>query len=243
MRTTTTTTTRRSRYIYLLLLLLVVVLSPLVGGTFQWDKDSLLDCHQREEAGQCTQDGVTFYQCPISCTSKLRFAGMRTHGEANDPEDFFELSTPLVNGKKLTFDRFEGYVTMIIVIPLVPGMAQYYYDMLEHLHKIYPFTIEMIIFPVRLPGNPQVQLHVLEGSKITVLPELQKEGDKIESNPVLKYLENTIHPSNDSIFTDRVTLYIVSYNARFIEKEASPTLDFLEHLIQHYIAEMEWREL
>jgi hypothetical protein len=233
-----TATALRSRCFYLLVL---VALSPLVGGTFQWDKDSLADCYQREEAGQCTQDGITFYQCPMSCTAKLKFAGMRTQGEASDPEEFFELSTAFANGKKLAFDRFEGYVTMIIVIPLLPGMAQYYYDLLEHLHKIYPFTVEMIIFPVRVPANPQVHLNLLEGSKIAVLPELKKEGDTIESNPVLEYLERVIHPDNNSIFTDRVTSYIVSYNAGFIEKEASPTLDFLEKLVQHYIGEMEWK--
>ena len=36
-------------------------------------------------------------------------------------------------------------------------------------------------------------------------------------------------------------LYIVAYNAKFIEKNASPTLDYLERLIQHYLTEMDWK--
>ena len=232
---------RSRNLLSLLVVLLVILLPPHVGGTFQWDKDSRSDCEQREEAGQCIQDTVTFYQCPTSCTSKLKFAGMRTQGEASDPEDFFELSNPLPNNKKLTFDRFEGYVTMITVIPLLPGMGQYYYDMLEHLHKIYPFTLEMIIFPLRIPDHPNVQLNIMETSKITVVPELTKDGDRIGSNAVLEYLEKVIHPGNNFIFTDRVTTYIISYNAAFIEKEASPTLDILERLVLHYLGEMEWK--
>jgi len=37
----------------------------------------------------------------------------------------------------MSFDRFEGYVTLLVVIPLFPGLAQYYYDMMEHIHTVF----------------------------------------------------------------------------------------------------------
>ncbi|CAB9526400.1 expressed unknown protein [Seminavis robusta] len=235
-----------SRLSPVVLLLVSCLRSPLlVAGTFQWDKDSLDDCHQREEAGQCTTDSVTFYQCPMTCTKNIKAEGMRKQGEAEDPEDFFELKTPLANGKMLKFEKFEGYVTTFVVIPLFPGMAQYYFDMMEHLHKVYPFTLEIVVLPIRIDTHPDVKLTIPAKTKITVLPEIKREAGSeslAESNNVLEYLEQVIFPGADFIFTDRVTAYFVAYNAGFVEKEDSPTLDFMERLVVHYQGEMEWKQ-
>lgn len=208
---------------------------------FQFDVDKLDDCKEREAAGKCTADSTTFFQCPIACTENLKSAGMRTQGEAHEPDDFFQLEVPISSTQKLSFDRFEGYITLVVVLPLVPGMAQYYYEMMEHIHSVYPYTLEMVMFPVRRDDYPDLQIKIKPDTKLVWLPELAKNGDKIESNPVLEYLEHTIYPGSNAIFTDRVTTYIVSYNAGFVEKEASPTLKYLEGLIEHYRSEMDWK--
>jgi len=103
------------------------------------------------------------------------------------------------------------------------------------------FTLEIVVFPVRREDHPDVQLKIPANSKISVVPELIREGEKIESNEVLGYLERVLHPNRGFAFTDRVTTYIVSYNAGFIEKYASPKMDFLEKLVAHYLSEMEWK--
>ena len=233
-----------SYYAVMLVLVLTTANTLLVTATFQWDHDSLDDCRERYEAGQCTQDDTTFYQCPLACTVHTQDAGSRTQGETEDPDGMFELSTPLPGGKTLAWDRFEGYVTVAVVIPLLPGMAQYYFDMMEHLHSVYPYTLEIVVFPVRREDHPKVQLKIPDTSKIVVVAELEREGDKIESksNPVLEYLEEVIYPGNAGfVFTDRVTTYMISMNAKFIEKDASPTLDYLERLTAHHVTAYEWK--
>ena len=133
-------------------------------------------------------------------------------------------------------------MTILVVLPLMPGMASYYYEMMEHIHTTFPFTVEILIFPIRRDDNPNVQLQLKPNSKIIMLPELAKKGENIESNAALEYLEHVIYPDSNSFFTDRVTCYIVSYNAGFIEKTASPTMAHLDNLITHYLSEMEWKE-
>jgi Glutathione peroxidase len=174
-------------------------------ATFHWDKDTAEDCEERATAGRCFKDSTTFYQCPVTCSKDLRIPdeAYMKQGETDDGEAFWELEVTMTNGKKMSFERYEGYVVLIVVMPLMPGMSQYYYDMLEHIHKVYPFTIEILVFPVRREDHPDVHLHLPETSKITVLPELIREGDKIEANPVLEYVEGVMPTREKFIFTVR----------------------------------------
>ena len=187
---------------FCLSLFLLVAFPPPAEATFTWDKDTVANCEERAEGGRCFQDATTFYQCPATCSKEIRDRGLvKKHGETEEPESFWELEVKVSDGKKMSFERYEGYVTLVVVLPLMPGMAQYYYDMLEHIHKVYPFTIEIIVIPVRREDHPDLQLTVPEKSKILVLPELTRDGDKIESSPVLEYLEGVIAAENNFIYT------------------------------------------
>ena len=272
-------TTSSSKVLNLMVQLLLLVSSimtvkiTMVHATFQWDQDTLDDCEARALSGQCILDDTTFYQCPVSCRQTIDFAGDRTQGEIEDgsEDDLFELATPLPpgggeggnNNKLLSWDRFEGYVTLVAVIPLLPGMAQYYYDMMEHLHSVFPYTLEIVVFPLKItqeeeaeeedstdghppPPPPVVKLKIPENSKIVVAKELEATGHTmgtgtIESNPILEYIEEAINPGSPFLFTDRVITYVISFNAKFIEKDASPSLDFLERLVSHHLTAYEWK--
>lgn len=222
-----------------------------VSATFQWDQDTLDDCEARALSGQCTLDDTTFYQCPKTCKKDIESPGDRTQGEIEDgkEDDLFELFTPMPGNKMMEWDRFEGYVTLVAVIPLLPGMAQYYYDMMEHLHTIWPYTLEIVVFPVRLKEDPEnptdhppVQLKRPAKSKIVVTKELEvADMNTIESNPILEYIEEAINPGSGFLLPDRVMTYIISFNAKFIEKDASPSLDFLERLVTHHLQAYEWK--
>jgi len=243
-----------SSLLLLLLLLSMVfhnnILTP-VSATFTWDHDSREDCEERKN--QCTLDAVTYYQCPVTCSSGLKVSGSPPSGVVtSDPDDIYELSTPLPNGKTLSWDRFEGSITLVVVIPLLPGMAQYYYDMMEHLHNVFPYTLEIVIFPIRRQDHPDLQFtrpqpqqqQQQKDSKIIVTKELQLEGNIIEANDILQYLESIINGGyvvENPVFTDRVTCYMISFNAKYIEKEASPTLDLLEGMTSHHLTAYEWK--
>ena len=183
-----------------MLVWLVATFLPSGGATFTWDRDSAEDCEERLEAGRCFNDPTTFYQCPVTCTKEINDAGPFKSGETETADLFWDLEVSLSGAKKMSFERFEGYVTLIAVVPLTEGMSQYFYDMLEHIHKVYPFTIEIVVFPVRRPEYPDVRLEVPAGTKITVLPELKKTDDSIETNDVLEYLEGVISPHNKYIY-------------------------------------------
>lgn len=222
------------------LLTLISTLQP-VHSKFTWDKDTPgVDCEARKEAGQCITDDTTWFMCAETCANTLKSAGNKLQGEPDDPEEFWEVKTPLSNGKQLSMDRFEGYVTLVLIIPLMPGMAQYYYDMLEHILTVHPYSLEIIVSPIRKESYPDYQLKLPDKkSKIIMLPEIEREGGLINPNPLLKYLEDSITKGKAFAFTDRVTAYIVSVSGGFIERHTTPSLEFMLEWIAHYLTEMD----
>lgn len=219
---------------------LLSILEP-VDSKYTWDKDTAgVDCKAREEKGQCTTDDTTWFLCAETCANTLKSAGNKLQGEPDDPEELWDVTTPLPNGKQLSMDRFEGYVTLVVILPLMPGMAQYYYDMLEHILEVHPYSLEIIVSPIRKESYPDYQVKLpSKKSKIIMLPEIVREGGLINPNPLLDYMEKAITKGKTFAFTDRITVYIVSVSGGFIERHTTPSLEFMLEWIAHYLTEMD----
>ena len=101
----------------LALLLLFSIASP-----YAFDHDTAQDCAER--TNDCSTDKITFFECPITCAQALEPAAeSRASSGRLDDEAFYQLQATDVHGKKIHFENYEGYVTVIAAVPSQPGKS------------------------------------------------------------------------------------------------------------------------
>ncbi|KAL3912017.1 MAG: hypothetical protein SGILL_007052, partial [Bacillariaceae sp.] len=166
--------------------------------------------------------------CPIACSTHLHEEGAMAE-ERSDPEEFYLLETTRSDGKTMTLEDNEGYVTLFAVLPLLPGMAPFYYDAIEHMAEVYKYTLVPMILPIPVDGSDLKDLPSRPGAKSIVL----EHGD--ESNPVLQYLlSRKMVAGNEGLqlTLDRPTVFLVSHTGMFIERLVTPTMEMMERRLK-----------
>ena len=130
---------------------------------FQFKKDTgddcstiqIEDCQQRRQQRQ--QSSPLWFSCPVTCAELLHREG--SMAEVHDtPEAFFQIHVrpfhhqhppPLHSPLWLSLEDYEGYVTVVAVVPTAyPDMAQFHYQLLEHVASVYPFTVQILLVPL-----------------------------------------------------------------------------------------------
>lgn len=213
-----------------------------------FDHDTASDCDTRTK--DCVKDLNTFLQCPITCAKALEpSAESRASSGTIDDEAFYQLQATDMNGKTIDFENYEGYVTVIAALPKQQGedykwivvvqcynaihvsqnvfdvgfkaVAQFYYEMLQHLHDIYPYTLEILIVP--LEKKTEIQPH--KHAKVRLLKDPHPQ--------VLSLLQSRLH--GNLAYQDKATLYLVSADGNTVEAFVSTTMpDFQRYLRYHF---------
>lgn len=205
---------------------------------YQHDADKSCSEHSVEE---CVTDEALWFKCPSTCSALLAKTGsMReVHG---DPEAFYELQVTKENGNTLELEDFEGYITLYAVVPLLPGMAQFYYEMLEHVQSIFPYTVQIIMAPLQVTNPFQA-----EARTIKIKPHKKRKVIVLEedSNPTsaLEYLlKAQVVAGNDDadLPLDRVTIFMISLDGKFIEQLVSPTMTLLERRLSVFLKQLDF---
>jgi len=83
--------------------------------------------------------------------------------ERSDTEQFYELRAKRASaagsssddGSGISLEENEGYITMYAVLPMLPGMAQYYYKAIEHIAHVYKYTLVAMILPLYKTAEEQ----------------------------------------------------------------------------------------
>jgi len=210
-----------------------------------FDKDIREDCQSLLEYCQSDVFAHVYLQCPASCSKFLEEEGMVGTAHEN-PEALYDVGTlRTYRGNRIETDRFEGYVLVLAVIPLLPGMAVYYYEMMEHLHSVFTPHVEFVVMPMDHGHGIHIQLQ--EKGKVVVLEE-ESVVTAVEKHPWIQHLTSvkprkglgTTEFGNGDIIlqrplaTDRVTIYIVSADGYFVERLVSPSLDLLQKKVRLY---------
>jgi hypothetical protein len=213
-----------------------------------FDKDIRDDC--RSLLPQCQSDvfAHVFLQCPASCTRYLHEEGMV--GTAHDnPDALYDVGTlRTYRGKRIEADRFEGFVLVLAVVPLLPGIAVYYYEMMEHLHTVFAPHVEFVIMPMDHGHGIHIHQRDEGVGKVVVLEE-ESATTALEKHPWIQHLTSIKprrglgtkeHGNGDEILqrplqTDRVTFYIVSADGYYVESLISPSMEQLQQKINTYI--------
>lgn len=210
-----------------------------------FDTDIRDDCQSILSHCQSDMFAHVYLQCPLSCSNFLQEEGMVGTTQFNDNQDALYVGTlRTYKGKRIDADRFEGYVLVVATIPLLPGMAVYYYEMLEHLHTVFTPQVEFVIIPLDHELGIHISLH--DKGKVVVLEE-ESITTALERNPWIQHLTSikprrglgTTEFGGDEILqrplhTDRVNIYIVSADGYYVERLISPSMELLQQKVRLY---------
>jgi hypothetical protein len=175
--------------------------------------------------------------------------------ERRSPEQFFNLKATrqvvtTIDGHRtpstsiLPMEDNEGYITLYAILPLWPGMAQYYYDAIEHVAHVYRYTLVALIlpYPAVTPDNQinSEPLLVVEKTKSILLEQPSIPNDHPE---ILQYvLSREVVAGNQfdiALALDRPTIFLISHNGMYIERLVAPTMETLERRVKVYESVME----
>ena len=104
---------------------------------------------------------------------------------------------------------------------LYVGVSQWYYEMLEHLHEVYPYTMEILVVPTE---NKQLKIQPVDHPKVTLLPK---------PHAVLDLLKSSLQGTLDS--DHKATLYLIGADGNTVEAIVSTNMpDFQRYLRFHF---------
>ena len=219
-----------------------------------FDTDILSEDECRSLLAFCQSDiySHVYLQCPMMCTTYLQAEGgdMKGTADAESRDALWEVGTlRTFSGRRVDADRFEGYVTVISLLPLLPGMAFYYYEMMEHLHTVFSPTVEFVVIPIDVGEGIHIKPHAQPN--VVVL----EEESAIHTHPWVQHL-HSIQPRSGTaetdhtggtrqmeLPTDRLTVYIVSADGYFVERLTVPTLATLQRTISTYLKTHDYNDL
>lgn len=202
------------------------------ASTYRFKRD-IGDCNDLTVEA-CIQESITIQKCPIACSDLLYEAG--SLARASDSEIYQQVVTKQ-DGKRMTLEEYEGYITLFVVIPLVAN-AQYFYELVEHVHEIFPFTVELLILPY--PVTDETDAHYGE-----IIPKPNTKATFLkheERSDFMIYLsESEVFGGEDnlkSFSNDRASIYIISSDGQFVERMVAPKLVDLEKRIIVYLQQL-----
>jgi len=142
-----------------------------------------------------------------------------------------------IHNKSVDFSDMDGYVVIVAVVPALPGIGQFHYDLLDHLHKdVHPYTTEMIYIPSSENYDDSVMINTKPSSKVHLFKNEKQNDNKL--HPLVQYLLTIVH--DKSIFDkDKANIFIVSYDGDQVMLLVSPTMDELLHQLSMILKTMD----
>eukprot|EP00956_Cyclotella_meneghiniana_P045266 scaffold361398_cov83-Cyclotella_meneghiniana.AAC.2 len=177
--------------------------------------------------------------CPESC-HKHTTRPPETRRVPDDQEEFFDLSAKQSNGKVLHFENFEGYVTVVVNAARVCDHSELFYDTLEHMHSLHPYTLEILAFPFDHPNITTAActdaLRSLEkrpDHKIHIMKPIEINGPN--THPVFKYLKQLF--DMEEMDPNFAHYYFVNPDGNLIELHYGASYNGLKSFIERHVKE------
>jgi hypothetical protein len=251
-------------------------------SAFEFDHDVNAEQCKKDivaDLGVCISNSTMWFSCPTSCSRAFNGGRGTMAEERNDPERFYELHSKRMSSSAdmdynkendFSLEDNEGYITLYAVLPLHPGMAEYYYDAIEHIAQVYKYTLVAMILPYYDTTNEKDGsevtsstsiLQAIVGSRIAGEAKSKSillAGYDVQTktdNEILEYLltrevvAGTLalknHDNDDYddnvLLISRPNLFLVSHTGMFIERIVSPTMEVIEKRIKVHELAMEDR--
>lgn len=271
---------KSSSFLVAVLFLTIGIISEqkvlLVSG-FEFDHDADAELCKKETIADldiCTSNSTMWFSCPISCARVLHSGRGTMAEERSNPDQFYELHVKRVSvaagtnynkGSDMSLEDNEGYVTLYATLPMLPGMAEYYYDAIEHIAQVYKYTLVAMILPYYDSTNdqddskPSSSTSVLQsiiasrkadeihGNKKTKTKSILLTGYDVQQKPdneVLKYLltreivAGTLDPQSHNKHYDNDNMLLITRPNIFL---LSHTGMFIERVVSPTIEMIERR--
>jgi hypothetical protein len=210
----------------------VLLLSSLLTtSALDFLKDSRNDCSEQVEL--CRSSDTVWFDCPIACAEKFTRLGQLT--KPKNREKLYDMIAFKDNGSVLEMEDLEGYIILYAVIPLLPGMAQFYYELLEHIRLINTYTVASIILPYRKrhTNDEDDEDGVVDDIYKSIVPNkhydtsLLKETDLDTTPAILGHIMSATFEQGNmhdkELDLDVASVYVVSSGGTLIQKLTSPT--------------------
>lgn len=209
--------------------------------------DRLPNCGDLVAKNECqTNPKKMMEECPLACR---KWQEARTKVEYayvdGDQPSFFSLSSKNSTGSELSFEMFDGYLTIVanVLKDCMPGQIEQILNSMEHLHDVWPYSLEVLVFPFSTPERDDEVIAFQtsigcdtyfnaikkKGRRIHVMEEAKLNGD--DAHPVYQYLSKQFEGRLDEIPTDLATFLIVTPDGDRIEAHIGLSPERLKHTI------------
>ena len=168
----------------LVILLLLILTYAAVSNKF--DSDTGENCDQKAAKELCTTTPDTYFECPITCARRVRPERAAWGGFDSSDSPFYQFRWRDYQGKRVNFEDFDGEIVIVATIPMLPGLAQYNYDLLNHVLDVYKYGVEVVVVPMK--GQDGIAIEPKEGSRIRILEGLENDAN----HKVVSYLAKFI---------------------------------------------------
>lgn len=223
------------------------------GKVAPFDTDIRKDCVAMQSHCQSQFFGHIWLQCPKTCAAMLEIPGMTGKSPKGDEELWWETTETVRTfaGKRISTDRWDGYVAVVATVPMLPGMAVYYYEMMETLHKQYKRQVEFIMIPIDVGET----IHVKQRQNPGVVVLEEESPMAVLQHPFVEYL-TSIKPDSGAVVTnhmdeleqldlhtDRASFFIISADGYFIESLISPPMKKLQRRINLFLKTIDYEDV
>ena len=211
-------------------LLVLLLLPQLVVCDNKYDQDTAKDCQEKADEEYCTKDPQTYFECPITCAQHMRPQAAAWGGFEKKETPFYSFKMEDINGKVVDFEDFDGDIVLVAMVPMFPGLAQFHYELLQHVLDVYKYVVEVVVIPMQ--GQDGVTIEPKTGSSIRIL-----EGVNDGNHKVVRYLSKFIQEGKFD--PSLLNTFIVSGLGNRITLHISPDMKTYRKFLDDELKEME----
>jgi len=214
--------------------------------------DRLADdaCQKLMEAGDCSKEGRKVWMrtnCPASCRT-YQAMGIAQIDFSKRQDTFFDLKANDSKGRSIDFERFAGYVTIIVDESSLCGFTKKEVKELERLQKAHEYVMQIVIFPThQITGGSVSDDTTTETTSSSTkddcpgLKDLKKsnganflfmepvEVNGVNTHPVYQYLKGV--QMFEDLGTDYVTYFVIQPEGHVQVHEDITPLALMESVI------------
>ena len=176
--------------------------------------------------------------CPESCHKKT-YREPEVRGMSEDQsEEFYELSANDANGKKISLENFEGYVTVIVNAARVCDYSEVFWETLDHLHSINPWALELLAFPFNHPEsdikkckNEIAQSEKSSRHKIHIMEGIEINGPN--THPLFQFMKELF--DMEEMNPNFAHYFFINPDGNYVELHYGASYANLKAFVDHHV--------
>jgi glutathione peroxidase-family protein len=223
---------------YVLLLMFNFVVASVVS------EDVGTDCRLVIAETKC--HGEVPENCRAECTLWLQDRVKFRRYDLPDDKSFHDVTGITATGSTIEFDRFEDYVTLVMPLAKTCSNAKesdvaasFLFDSIEHLKSVFPYSLEIVVFPFEHPSVNYSDKHCEEFEK-----ETKKRGRTIhvmetsiitgpDAHPMFKLINEAM--AGDDLNLNSTAFFILNLDLKAFEMHYGKSLVDMRDTVREWV--------